>query len=577
MGIPSYFSLIIRKYKNIVQPLCHIQTLDVKHFFLDCNSIVYDTYHGKEDNVVFTEEWLIEGVVQKIKSYVHMVRPSCTLYIAFDGVAPLAKMEQQRARRYKGVHFGTTSGTGSGNEKQSSANIPKQLTLKDEFHLSCITPGTLFMGKLMKEIDTEFSGKEQVFGVQKIVVSTSENAGEGEHKLFQYVRDEGMKKTDISVVYGLDADLIMLSIFHLDYMENIFVCREAPEFYKRDLSRNPDLASDDMLFLDIGYLRRCIFTHLVGDGKVGGIHQERVVHDYVFLCFLLGNDFLPHFPTLNIRTRGMDILLDTYRQHLLKAKKHLVDVAIGRVLWNHVHSLFRTWSEMEHEILVQEHHNRDKLEMRLSANKKDGQDTNNFPLLYRPEERYINPKEQGWEIRYYRALFGISESDTHNDSGRCPTSVVSFLPPSVNIPKGNPTTNDKNVAIKDICINYCEGLEWVFRYYTSNCPNWQWKYRYHYPPLFSDLVMYRPHHVSNHYQYLPSDCLYNPCSPIQQLEYVMPASQKHLIPGRQKEDVATSTHFVPKSPTELAAANTPSFKGICVFAYCRYLWETHIY
>ena len=222
MGIPSYFSLIIRKYKNIVQSLCHIQTLNVKHFFLDCNSIIYDTYHGKGDEVVFTEDWLIEGVVQKIKSYVHMVHPSCTLYIAFDGVAPLAKMEQQRTRRYKGVHF----------------DVTKNKTLKDEFQLSSITPGTLFMGKLMNEIEKEFCGKEHVFGVKKIVVSTSEIAGEGEHKLFQYVRDEGVKKTDISVVYGLDADLIMLSIFHLDYMENIFVCREAPEFYKGNLSRN---------------------------------------------------------------------------------------------------------------------------------------------------------------------------------------------------------------------------------------------------------------------------------------------------------------------------------------------------
>ena len=554
MGIPSYFSLIIRKYKNIVQSLCHIQTLNVKHFFLDCNSIIYDTYHGKGDEVVFTEEWLIEGVVQKIKSYVHMVHPSCTLYIAFDGVAPLAKMEQQRTRRYKGVHF----------------DVTKNKTLKDEFQLSSITPGTLFMGKLMKETEKEFCGKEHVFGVKKIVVSTSEIAGEGEHKLFQYVRDEGVKKTDISVVYGLDADLIMLSIFHLDYMENIFVCREAPEFYKGNLSRNQttpgvsrplslvvdDLRPSDqtspvakppaklvvkshterwpsdqiytddstMLFLDIGYLRRCIFTHLLGDCKMGGIDQQRVVHDYVFLCFLLGNDFLPHFPTLNIRTHGMDILLDTYRQYMMKSKKHLVDVSKGRVLWNHVHHLFRTWSEMEHEILVQEHNNRDKLETRLSANKKDCQNMNNFPLLYRPEEHYINPNEQGWEIRYYRALF------------------------------------DNNVVIKDICTNYCEGLEWVLRYYTSNCPNWQWKYKYHYPPLFSDLVMYTPQHLSNNYQYLPRDCLYNPFSPIQQLEYVMPASQRHLIPGRRKEDV----DMIP-------------FKGICVFAYCRYLWETHIY
>ena len=162
MGIPSYFSVIIRQYKHIVRRWQYVQPLNVKHFYLDCNSIIYDTYHNqRQTGEVFTEEWLIQGVIQQINHYINIIRPTHTLYIAFDGVAPLAKMEQQRTRRYKGADF-------------DANNISVA-----EFQLSSITPGTLFMDKLMKKISFAFVGKETMLNIQTIVVSTSNEAGEG--------------------------------------------------------------------------------------------------------------------------------------------------------------------------------------------------------------------------------------------------------------------------------------------------------------------------------------------------------------------------------------------------------------
>lgn len=203
MGIPSYFSLIIRKYKRIITDVRHVLPDDIHHLFMDCNSIIYDAYHeqlkiNEETRTMEMEQILCVKVVQKIDEYIRLMQPINTVYIAFDGVAPMAKMKQQRIRRCKGVYWA---------QPGSKPYSP------ETFLLSSITPGTLFMTTLMSAIRSAFAGKEDTYSVKNLVVSTSEEPGEGEHKIFQYIRSMGAQTADdVSIVYGLDADLIMLSL-----------------------------------------------------------------------------------------------------------------------------------------------------------------------------------------------------------------------------------------------------------------------------------------------------------------------------------------------------------------------------
>ena len=192
MGIPYYYSYLIKKYnKKILIKFNNNDNNKLNYSFLDSNSIIYDICRSE-----MNESQIIINVCNKLNDYLIIFDCSILNYITFDGLPPFGKIKQQRSRRYKSY-------------------ITKKLLNTNVVWDTCsITTGTKFMNTLTEEIH-KYKFKKNV------KISSSNEAGEGEHKIFEYIRNNTkiLKDEDI-LIYGLDADLIMLSLYHLKYVNN---------------------------------------------------------------------------------------------------------------------------------------------------------------------------------------------------------------------------------------------------------------------------------------------------------------------------------------------------------------------
>jgi 5'-3' exoribonuclease 1 len=506
MGIPSYFSYIVKNHQRIIQKL--ERNKKPNNFYVDSNSIVYDVINKAENGIVkeTINATIISLVISKIEEYILFVSPTTNVFIAFDGVAPFAKLEQQRQRRYKSWYQNKIH-----EQIFESATSDKP---SHKWNSAAITPGTQFMKELNVALLTYFNkARSNKYNVKNLIVSGSNEVGEGEHKIFEYIRkNSGEHYASSTIIYGLDSDLIMLSLNHLSINPRIYLFREAPHFAMGDLEPS------ESYLMDIGELSKQIAIEM-NDGSVV---------DYIFLCFFLGNDFMPHFPSLNIRTGGIDKMLNAYKEINNGNKFRLTDGK--RIYWKHVRKLCVFLAKHEESNLIQEVALRDKKEgmyKRFEENTPENR-YKKFELLpshEREMEKYINPLQPYWQHRYYETLFNFN---------------------------GNDAAKKRAVSL-----NYLEGLEWNIQYYTSGCPDWKWKYNYHYPPLLNDLLKVMPYFETDPKEVSVSAL--EPVTELFQLYYVLPKHSAYLLPYglREKKEEETDDY---------------EFK----WCFCKYFWECSV-
>ena len=522
MGIPSYFVHIVKNHSSIIKKF-ERNNITINNLYIDSNSIIYDGVNAieyKNNNDLF-ENKLISWICNKLVYYINLIEPTQKVLIAFDGVAPVAKLEQQRNRRYKTWYVNNKI------QELKSDNKVDDTILKSKWDTTAITPGTKFMNKLYNGIEGYFQKQYKKKHNEEIIISGSDDCGEGEHKIYKEIRNNTIyHKNTNTIIYGLDADLIMLTLVHLKISENLYLFRETPQFIS---SINRNLIPDQHYVLDICELGDKLKYEMCKINTKNDKSTTAFINDYIFLGFFLGNDFMPHFPALNIRTNGIQILLETYSCLFVNTSFVLIDDK--KIYWKNVRKLIEHLAKNEEKYCVEEMKKRTILEKKTQNNmgrfKSIEEKFMSCPIYDRVVEKYINIDEIGWQERYYKELFNIQINDDRR---------------------------------KQICINYLEGLEWNYKYYTNDCPDWKWKYNYKYPPLLEDLIKYVPYFDTEFIEFKQE----SPVKPLVQLAYVLPRNSLHLLPKNIYEALIINHKDWYKLDYEI------------IWAYCKYFWESHI-
>ena len=455
MGIPSYYKNIIENYPNIVSTKLDLK-LNVDNLFFDLNCAIHPCCRNKTD-----ENEMLESIYGKIVECIKISKVKKLVYIAIDGPAPKMKMEQQRQRRLKSALENKIWDTNQ------------------------ITPGTQFMNNLNiylkgKIVEMKLINKMKHL---KFIISDSNEPGEGEHKLMNII--DSLPINDINVIYGLDADLIMLSMIR-DH--KIFLLRETTDY-------NIENVDSDYIYCNIDLLKYYIIQDLKSNQIK--INDTQLLFDYLFMCFLLGNDFIINSPSLILRYNGLNSLQNTYHElqseyfgnfYLLKENKQ-IDFHNFKLF---IQKLASNESSSFNNILNIRNKQENGIQRRNY--KKDSDDYKlHDPIINRKDEKIIFNNLENYHRKYN--LFNFYNTHDYN-------------------PSYDQLLNDN---IQDLCFEYMKSLSWTVFYYFHKKTYWTYHFPYHFSPLLSDLHNYLENTKDNFD--FKND---KPYSSAQQLKIVLP-------------------------------------------------------
>lgn len=496
MGIKHFFTWFKQTFPtsiiNFQESTPPTELVEIDTFMIDLNGVFHNSAqkiyqygnHARPRSMLgrkqpaksILQEKCFEDICNTIEKLVKISQPKKKLVLCIDGVAPQSKQNQQRQRRYRS------------SIDEDNNNLEKESI----FDTCSITPGTKFMDYLSKYIDWYIRkriSESPIWANLEIVFSNEKVPGEGEHKLINYIRKFGMED-ETFCINALDADLVMLSL-----------ATHKPRFY---LLREDLYTSEiDYMYVDIGQVRKDLLNLMKWSDSP---NEKKIVNDFILICFLCGNDFLPNIPSIAIMDKGLDTIIDLYKMACRKEDSYLTDDQ-NRFIKNSFKSFLHLISISEKPLLEQKIlHKNDYISEPLLEKYTHTTNINN------PNQNEISNENSSDE--------NSSDGNSSNENTLKATINLDFE----NYRKEYYELKGMNKQLEKICHMYLEGCQWVLTYYTKGISDWTWLFPFHYSPFACELVQ-------NIDTYCQKDIIEtSPLLPFQQLLCVLPPKSSYLVP-----------------------------------------------
>lgn len=483
MGVPSLYRTLVQKYANI----CDAEEHKTDYLFLDFNCLIHHCLHVKVNDDMNNRE-IEECVITEVIRYAvyivtKVIKPTRLVYLAIDGPVPVAKMEKQRSRRYKKVQ-----------DQSFVQKLKKKYNIKDEkkFDSNRITPGTMFMSKLNSRLKNMITIGAFSLHVQndkqfKIILSDSNVPGEGEAKIFDFLKNS--KINPKIHIYGMDADLIILSMMSLK--PNIRLMRESSII---DAISN----KQEFSYIDIDDCKKALYNDNIPDGIKNTLSIDQFIHDFCLYSMFGGNDFVHPLPHCKMRHGGLEKLTRAYVLTYSTLQKPLVSLDASEINGDFIKLFFSRLQESEDLGMKRICHSR------------------------RIEHEDMNYEK---EIEYYEHSDYIHKLNPFNNFYKNDMEQVNFKAHYEDWIQQYNEHFFSNTNIVDVIKEYIKSILWTHRYYQGQIKSWTYFNHHRVAPTLNDLCLFFDETM------LKQDFVFDgPLSPFEQLLYVLPPQSNKILP-----------------------------------------------
>ena len=479
MGVPSLYRTLVSHYSTIQD----VSTEQTEYLFLDFNCLIHHCLRivkGMDISMREMEEEVITEILRyAIYIITKVVKPTRLVYISIDGPVPVAKMERQRSRRFKKIQ-----------DAAFAQKTRRKYNMDDDksFDSNRVTPGTMFMSKLNSRIKNYITIGAFATHTKKslrVVFSDSNVAGEGEYKIFEYIRN---CKTQPKIhIYGMDADLIMLSM--AVNRPNIRLMREA--------STVDSTTDAEFSYLDVDVCKKALYDDYISDDMKSSLSIDAFIRDFILYSKMGGNDFVHPLPHCKMRTGGLEKLTRVYVivYSLLNTPLVSPDGEINHTFMKHFLSRLSESEDLGmkrsfgYRNTPQEQLTYER-EIEMYEHSEYSNPRNPFHLFYKDTMKEVDYRKNYDEW--------VNEYNAH------------FF---------------KDINMSDVAKEYFKSLIWSYKYYHGDMASWTYYYPYRTsPPIKTLTECFDPSYLDVSFE---KDTV---LSPFEQLMYVMPAQSCRLLP-----------------------------------------------